>query len=240
MVREKPQRPNPVIQIGDRIGTHTVNEINVYDPLAKAATEATRNERAGDHRLAFWANTSGGDMIVRATQTDNDEDGLFDHWESSGIDFNNDGTIDIALNAAPFSANPLHKDIFVEIDFMRMQGHTHRPGSSGLDRVRNAFSGANVSNPDGNLGITLHNMVDETLREPTQLISSTPSPTPIPSPIPFLSRAQGVRNDFFDFKNGEPHNPCGTQDDDGHFGRIADRQSPNCLNIIGGRRLVFM
>jgi|GEM_PF-2449974 len=235
--REKPRRPTPVIQIGDRIGTHTVNQFSVYDPLARAASDAIRGERAGDHRLAFLADTSGGQMIVRATQTNNDEDALFDHWESTGIDFDGNGTIDLPLHQAPFNANPNRKDIFVEIDYMRRSArHSHRPRTAALTAVANSFAAAaTVSNPDGSTGITLHNMVGERLPEPVQIVGNVQTPIP----TWFGTRPPGPRNDFYDFKLGEPFNICSNALNAGRFGTFADRQSANCLNIIGARRLTF-
>jgi hypothetical protein len=49
-------------------------------------------------------------------------------------------------------ADPMHKDIFVEIDAMT----NHRLQQGAIDEVVNAFRLAPVSNPDGNDGIALH------------------------------------------------------------------------------------
>jgi hypothetical protein len=45
-----------------------------------------------------------------------DKDGLYDLWETSGIDINGDGMLENDLRA--LGANPMHKDLFVEIDAM--------------------------------------------------------------------------------------------------------------------------
>ena len=57
--------------------------------------------RFGENRLAFVASTATTSMIVRASQLDSDEDGLYDHWERAGggIDMDQDGVIDLDLNA---------------------------------------------------------------------------------------------------------------------------------------------
>lgn len=89
--------------------------------------------------------------------TDNDRDGLLDGWETSGIDFNNDGLVDLDLPA--MGADPNHKDIFVEIDYMELSGlsgHTHKPKAEALQLVIDAFRNAPVTNPDGTTGINLH------------------------------------------------------------------------------------
>jgi hypothetical protein len=96
---------------------------------------------------------------------DTDEDGLLDDWETGGVDIDGDGVIDLDLPA--LGASPLHKDIFLEIDFMaqpevcvfnrcRQIGHNHQPEPEALARVIEAFARAPVDNPDGTTGIRLH------------------------------------------------------------------------------------
>jgi hypothetical protein len=80
---------------------------------------------------------------------DTDGDGLLDDWETNGLDINQDGVIDLPLNI--MGADPMHKDLFVEVDRMR-----NVPFSTGaLDLVITAFENAPVSNPDGTTGINL-------------------------------------------------------------------------------------
>jgi hypothetical protein len=64
-------------------------------------------------------------------EKDTDGDGLWDSWETKGIDANNDGTIDLILEGADWE----HKDIYVEVDYM--QGH--KPDQAALDDVKAAF-----------------------------------------------------------------------------------------------------
>jgi hypothetical protein len=88
---------------------------------------------------------------------DSDGDGLLDDWETNGIDFDKDGTVDLDLPA--FGADPLHKDIFVEIDYMVLGGvggHTHKPKAAALQTVIDAFDNAPLTNPDGTNGVHLH------------------------------------------------------------------------------------
>lgn len=248
VLRVKPLTAQPVIQLNDRIGTFTVNNIAVYDQIANAATDdagVARTQRRGDHKIAFWAATTAGtNIIVRGSHLDSDEDGLLDHWETTGIDFNGDNSIDFQLNQAPFNANVNRKDVFLEIDYMQ-GAHTHRPdrrpnntpfaaGVSVLQAVTDAFAAAPVQNPSPGpspapTGITFHPIVDEALQE----VSS----------IRFSSRDPGAADDFNDFKLGSNGTPagtlCGTGVNDGHFGTATERSSPNCLNILGGRRLAF-
>jgi len=83
---------------------------------------------------------------------DTDRDALLDGWETDGIDFDNDGNVDLDLPA--MGADPRFKDIFVEIDYMVLPdeagvtGHTHEPSASALQIMIDAFKNAPVSNPD--------------------------------------------------------------------------------------------
>jgi len=95
----------------------------------------------------------GTNSAVNAAETDTDGDGLPDAWEEYGIDINEDGLIDFF----PIGANPMRKDVFLEID--HMEGHF--PGLDVINQVRHAFENAPVNNPDGSTGITLHIQLDE-------------------------------------------------------------------------------
>jgi hypothetical protein len=116
--------PIPVVQTGDSIAGQTVTGISIYDPIGAAATTAAgtpRTPRFGENRLAFLASTAGGSMVVRASQLDSDEDGLFDHRERAGggIDMDQDRTIDLDLNA--MGASVTQRDLFLEIDWLTPQ-----------------------------------------------------------------------------------------------------------------------
>jgi hypothetical protein len=103
---------------------------------------------------------------VSATR-DSDGDGLFDVWERTG-DTDNDGFMEINLPA--MGADPMHKDVFVEIDWMECESsnpqkwyiaqsgntHSHKPNPLALQWVVQAFADAPVNNPDGTTGINLH------------------------------------------------------------------------------------
>ena len=90
---------------------------------------------------------------------DKDDDGLLNIWESRGIDYNGDGEIDLDLPS--LGANPNHRDIFLEIDYME----NHKPYPAAIDVIKRAFSEAPLSNPDGYMGINLHVFVDEKIPE---------------------------------------------------------------------------
>lgn len=94
---------------------------------------------------------------ISSGTVDTDGDALKDGWEANGYDYNNDGKVDVNLPA--MGANPFHKDIFVEHDWMApcRTCKSHQPSWTVLNRVKSAFAAAPVSNPDGRWGIKLHN-----------------------------------------------------------------------------------
>lgn len=115
----------PAVQVNDRIGGNIISSIGVFDPLANAAKDDAgkiRTMRRGDHRIAFMATTTGGQqLIVRGSHLDSDQDGLLDHWETTGIDMDQDGVIDLDLPS--MGANPNKRDIFMEIDWLADQSN---------------------------------------------------------------------------------------------------------------------
>lgn len=82
--------------------------------------------------------------------TDTDGDALPDRWEIRGYDRTGDGTVAVDLPA--MGADPYHKDIFVEIDWMT----NHHLDNAAIRQVVRAFAQAPVANPDGLTGIALH------------------------------------------------------------------------------------
>ena len=229
-----PGRIIPVIQLGDNIGAgRTISTIRIYDPIGEAAYDdsgALRTAAPGEHRIAFWSTTSTGLVVVRATHFDTDRDGLLDHWETSGIDFNGDGGTDLPLQLMGAKAN--HKDLFAEIDWMEAgSGHSHRPADGALRNIEVAFDTVpTIPNGDGLTGVKLHLIPSEGLPEFTLLS--------------FHDRLPGPGNDFDDVKFGDPVKLCTpgaatTGAHEGHFGTLEDRKGPNCINVLGARRLAF-
>jgi uncharacterized repeat protein (TIGR01451 family) len=104
--------------------------------------------------------------------TDSDGDGLFDCWETQGIDYDGDGVVDFQLPGA----NPQHRDLYVEVDYFDCtvaggdcpagDTHSHKPTAATINTVVQAFAnapGVVLTNPDGTAGINLHVEVDEAL-----------------------------------------------------------------------------
>jgi len=118
-------------------------------------------------------------VVVRVT-IDSDGDGLWDDWEQVGIDTDGDGVVDVDLPA--MGADPYHKDVFVQLDYMDCaapggdcppgDNHTHRPLQPAIDAVIQGFANAPVANPDGTSGIRLH--VDVRNAIPHQMLLNIP------------------------------------------------------------------
>ena len=134
---------------------------------------------------------SGGNQIsfscvnVDAGMTDTDGDGIFDVWETVGIDIDDDGTPDLTPDqiGTDYAGNPIvldpnRKDILVEIDWFDCSvggdcepGLTlnHEPRTAALNASVAAFDDAPVTNPNGAAdGIALWVMTDEAL--PHQMV----------------------------------------------------------------------
>jgi len=164
------------------VSTTTVPiHIEIWDsdwPLSDDHVDINRNANQRDLDISFDVTTQslsgdvtygysqggGGDgnraeiwFNVGLNNGDRDGDGLFDSWETNGIHMNDDGVVD--LNLPALGANPDHKDIFIETDWMADGTHSHRPLAGASQAVINAFANAPVANPDGTDGINLH--IDE-------------------------------------------------------------------------------
>jgi len=188
---------------------------------------------------------------------DVDRDGLPDCWEgtspSRGIDFSGRGVVDFRL-CVPVDTNgdgipdttecadPTHRDLFVEIDWM--QDHKPDPkalsqtlsvASAGVKSVREAFAAAPVQNPLSSAvpstGIRIHFQVDEQVTFTPHAGGATTSHvnqvafTPCTGPASLaLNTAQAVDFDVVKAAN---------------FGTAAERGSASSANILNAKRLAF-
>ncbi|MGH9891680.1 MAG: hypothetical protein ACREA0_06805, partial [bacterium] len=151
VMRETSARP--VVQIGDSLpGLGSVSALAVLDSLANVELDAMgipRAQKRGDHQIAFFATVGGTSYLIRAISFDSDADGLLDHWETDGIDIDQDGVMD--LNLPAMGANPAARDLFLEIDWLADNaGRSFRPVAAAIDFVVNLFASA----PTG--PVTLH------------------------------------------------------------------------------------
>jgi peptidoglycan hydrolase-like protein with peptidoglycan-binding domain len=108
---------------------------------------------ASDQQIPSQQGIIGAPTSINLNDTDGDD--LLDVWETTGMDLDNDGVVELDLKK--LGADPNHKDLFVEVDFMQL----HKPFNQSITHVINNFSNAPVTNPDGSRGIKLHVEVDE-------------------------------------------------------------------------------
>jgi hypothetical protein len=109
---------------------------------------------------------------------DTDGDGLIDSWEAppgvagAGFDLNADGVPDVRSNlvfAGVTAPNPLHKDIYVEIDLFDcnlggcplFDTMEHPPHPDAIGDLTAMVRELDLQNPDGDSGANLHILVDE-------------------------------------------------------------------------------
>jgi len=132
--------------------TLTVNDgdaANTFGETGVAISGETAIVSAHGADRGATVNQGAAYVFVRP---DTDGDGLPNEWETNGV------TIDGAFIDLPaMGANPLHKDIFVHVDWMAPSAGRHfEPDPRALRTVIDSFAAAPVSNPDGRTGIELH------------------------------------------------------------------------------------
>lgn len=126
--------------------SHDLEAGTIYGIVTRLEVEARgfntfSNFRTGDARVDV------GCAEIIPNLDDTDGDGLFDAWENDGLDMGEDGF----LNLAGMGADALHKDIFLELDWLQGQ----KPTRIAVESMKDAFAAAPVSNPDGVDGINL-------------------------------------------------------------------------------------
>ena len=89
-------------------------------------------------------------IAANMDELDSDGDGLPDNWEKNGYDADGNGTIDIDLPT--LGADPMRKDLFVEVDWMAAAA----PNAAIWTDIESAFTNAPILNSDGSQGIAIH------------------------------------------------------------------------------------
>ncbi len=89
-----------------------------------------------------------GAIVFKTEVKDTDRDGLLDIWESSSTPL-----LDPRGRALPnlkaMGADPFTRDLFVQVDYMKTDGHSHLPGHEALRLVGDAFANA----PTGRINV---------------------------------------------------------------------------------------
>lgn len=144
---------------------------------------------------------------------DIDGDMIPTNWEQKGIDINNDNIIDYALNET--GASPFHKDLFLEVDYMKF----HKPIGNAINDTISSFANSPVCNPDGISGINLHVELDEEIPEQKNLdmVNGTKGLS--------LDEALHFR-DYYTIKSS-------------HFGNLDEQLDPNKKNILDAKKKIY-
>lgn len=170
---------------------------------------------------------------------DSDGDGLLDVWETAGVDVDEDGTID--LNLPALGADPQHKDLFLELDYVAGQA----PDRQDIQAMKAAFAAAPVNNPDATAGINLWvdtgNLVDNSVQEGAPLGTCTDGIDNggdgfIDAADPDCQNVAGGRNYLETSTEDAPAGNCADGLDNDGDGNI-DANDPTCLvgdNLGGG------
>jgi len=90
--------------------------------------------------------------IIAVSAADSDGDGLPDAWEINGYDDPDTGK---HVDLPGMGANPMHKDLFVQLDWMNGT-YNQKPNPKAIAKIIKAFKSAPEPNPDGKNGINLH------------------------------------------------------------------------------------
>jgi hypothetical protein len=133
--------------------------------------------------------SDNGSIYVYDCGDDTDEDGLCDEWETLGVPYyDSNGVLQrylLDIDGNGFTdANPMHKDLFLEIDSM-----TGRPFPEvSKTMVETAFDLAPVINPDLDIGIDLHILIDD---------ADLPVDSSVVTPSGWPANAAELRRDYF-------------------------------------------
>jgi hypothetical protein len=113
------------------------------NPLAKGEKRAQEDVMTKAWVLIFVSFLLFGGI---AFAVDSDGDGLSDSTE------------------ATLGSSPLHKDVFVEIDWFIINGRSMKPRPGFVEFVQSVFAAAPVLNPDGTYGIRIHVELSQGIR----------------------------------------------------------------------------
>ncbi len=126
--------------VGDVTGSGTAEVVvGVEDLFSPDTGRVVVYRRGGQQLAAFDVGYRAADALaVRQSFPDRDGDGIRDEWEISGIDIDDDGLTDVDLPS--MGADPDHKDLFVELDWMG----GFEPTADWVAAVKHAFAVAPV------------------------------------------------------------------------------------------------
>ena len=190
----------------------------------------------GPIHVGSWIGGESQGLSITSIPIDVDGDGIPNGWEQYGIDTNNDRSLDYSLP----QANPFHKDIYVEVDYMQF----HKPNDTAINHVIGNFSIAPVSNPDNMPGVTLHVQVDEQLaHQPTTneanllAMKNTNFGTPVERTSPNAANIIAAKEQVFHYAVFAHYQPPPLSGSSGNSFHIPNMEFIVTLGLWGNPRL---
>ncbi len=131
-----------------------------FHPLAEGGHSAHLQILTSDPAFTQQIGVSGTGLAPGAC-LDSDSDGLCDDWEANGVYIHVPGKPDQFIDLPSMGADPMHKDIFLHIDYMANDpaiagSHSDKPKLDAMANLQANFATAPVKNPDLKPGINLH------------------------------------------------------------------------------------
>lgn len=168
-----PASATATVTLSDGLGavdSRILSNFGPADNLLVDSSGSTHFTLSSSHPVWIIGSTGGvkahcGDAFTDLA--DPDEDGLPTAWEICGLKIINGGVQNFTkicflepcdLDLPAMGADPMHKDLFLELDWMRRGPHMrgHWPRKWGIRKLVDAFMNAPVENPDSTTGIHLH------------------------------------------------------------------------------------
>ena len=111
--------------------------------------------------VTLTGNGLSGNPATPPTCVDTDGDGLCDDWETNGVWVRTSATAEKFIDLPAMGADPMHRDIFVQADFMETAyvptgDHSHQMTANAAYEELLGFDQSPVMNPDLTTGIHLH------------------------------------------------------------------------------------
>ncbi len=120
---------------------------NEYEETTPATFRVVRLGGGGDNAVVRW--TLGSSSSAK--------DGIPDEWKKNGVTIDpGDGSGPQVIDLPAMGADVNRPDIFVQLDWMADDTHSHALSATAIKRVVDAFAAAPYRGPTGSVGINLH------------------------------------------------------------------------------------
>lgn len=184
-----------------------------FHPTTAGAKTATLTFNTSNSTVPLIVTLTGnglsGNPSTPPNCVDTDGDGLCDDWETNGVWVRTSATSEKFIDLPSMGADPRHKDIFIQADYMATAyvpsgDHTHKLKLSALAQDVAAFETAPVLNPDGTNGIHLHidcgyDCTMDTVKNTTWGTRSLAQELPEVTPLDTVNTGRSVNFDWTGF-----------------------------------------